>query len=219
MIQNLQWRVGIVVLVVLASLFLLYPSVGPVPAFWSKYLPANPIRLGLDLQGGLHLILEVQTEKAVETVVDQTMAEASAIMKENRIRYSDIRRTSSDSFAVYLKDPGQEPLFDRSVVDKLSNFKKLSAGQTDKGYEIRLGLLPKVVEDIKQQAVRQAIEALVRRNGVKPRGELPSPIEMVRELEEPHKRVLRHLLRVLRRAEHAPRIAIQPPVIAAAAKK
>ena len=125
-IQSLQWRVGIVAVVVAVSVFLVYPSIGPVPSFWAKHLPANPIRLGLDLQGGLHLILEVQTDKAVEAVVDQTMAEASALMKDNKVRYRDIFRTSFNSFAVVLKDSSQEPLFDGTVLDKLGNFRKIA---------------------------------------------------------------------------------------------
>lgn len=160
MIQSLQWRVAVVAVIVAASLFLLYPSIGPVPPFWSKYLPNNPIRLGLDLQGGLHLVLEVQTDKAVEAIVDQTMSEASAIMKENKIRYSDVARTSHSAFTVYLKDSAQETLFDGAVLDKLGNFKKISAARTDKGFEITVGMDPMVVEDIKRQAVRQAVDTI-----------------------------------------------------------
>ena len=52
MTQSLQWRIGLVAAVLATCVFLLYPSVGPVPEFWSKYLPNSPVRLGLDLQGG-----------------------------------------------------------------------------------------------------------------------------------------------------------------------
>lgn len=55
MIQSLRLRLAMIGVVLFVSLFLLYPSVGPVPAFWAKYLPDSPIRLGLDLRGGLHL--------------------------------------------------------------------------------------------------------------------------------------------------------------------
>jgi len=154
---------AIVAIVIVGSLFLVYPSIGPVPAFWAKYLPSNPIRLGLDLRGGLYLVLEVDVEKAVESLVDQTMAEASAIMKDQKIRYTDVYRTSPNSFAVVLKDSSQEPLFDSAVLNKLGNFKKVSFGQTDKGFEVRLGLDPKVVEDTHQHAVRQAVDTIRNR--------------------------------------------------------
>lgn len=165
MIQSLQWRIAIIAVVLAASLFLVYPSLGPVPSWWSKYLPDNPIRLGLDLQGGLHLILEVQAAKAAEARVDQAMGEAASLMKEDnvRIRYSDIRRVSPTSFAVHLRDPKQEPLFDVNVADKLGSFRKISSHQSEKGLEIVLGLDPKVAEDIEYKAVRQAVDTIRNR--------------------------------------------------------
>jgi preprotein translocase subunit SecD len=165
MIQSLQWRIVLIVAVLAASLFLVYPSIGRVPQWWAKYLPSNPVRLGLDLQGGLYLVLEVEKEKAVEAVVDQAVSETSALMKEPdvRVRYNDVLRTSPTSLTVYLKDPEQEPIFDAKVLDKLQNFKKISSGPTDKGFEIQLQLDPKVVESTDQRAVRQAVDTIRNR--------------------------------------------------------
>ena len=134
MIQSLQWRIALIVAVLAASFFLVYPSLGPVPPWWAKYLPNNPVRLGLDLQGGLYLVLEVEADKAVEALVDQAISETSALMKDEKIRYNDVVRTSSTGLTVYLKDPEQEPLFDGKVLDKLQNFRKISSGSSDKGF-------------------------------------------------------------------------------------
>jgi preprotein translocase subunit SecD len=134
MTHNLRWRIILIVAVLAVSAFLVYPSVGPVPSFWAKYLPNNPVRLGLDLQGGLYLVLEVQAEMAVEAVVDQGISEASAVMKDEKIRYNDIQRTSPTALTVYLKDADQAGLFDEKVLDKLQNYKKASTSQTDKGF-------------------------------------------------------------------------------------
>lgn len=163
MTQSLQWRIVLVAAVLVGCVFLLYPSVGPVPEFWQKYLPHNPVRLGLDLQGGLHLVLEVQSEVAVETVVDQAISEASSLMKEEKIRYNDVLRTSPTTLSVFLKDSEQGSLFDEKVLDKLQNFKKVSAAPADKGFEIQLQLDQKVVETTKQRAVRQAVDTIRNR--------------------------------------------------------
>lgn len=163
MIQSLQWRFAIIGVVLAATLFLLYPSLGPVPEWWSKYLPNSPIRLGLDLQGGLHLILEVDADKAVESMVDQTISEASALMKEEKIRYTDVTRTSPTSMTVILKDADQGALFDQKVLDKLHNFRKVSSGPAEKGFEVQLQLDAKTVESIKQKAVRQAVDTIRNR--------------------------------------------------------
>lgn len=163
MIQSLQWRGALIGVVVAVSLFLVYPSLGPVPDFWAKYLPNNPVRLGLDLQGGLYLTLEVQSDLAVEALTDQSISEASSLMKDEKIRYNDVVRTSPTALSVYLKESGQESLFDEKVLDKLHSFKKISSGQIDKGFEIQLELDPKTVESIKQRAVRQAVDTIRNR--------------------------------------------------------
>ncbi|MFH1112544.1 MAG: protein translocase subunit SecD [Pseudomonadota bacterium] len=163
MIQNIQLRIAIIAAVLVIAVFLIYPSLGPVPSWWQRYLPDNPIRLGLDLQGGLHLILEVESKKAVEAVVDQTMGEASSAMKDEKIRYSDILRTSYDAFTVQLKEAGQEGLFDSKVIEKLTNFRKTGATPSGSGVEITLKLDPKAIEEIEQRAVRQAVDTIRNR--------------------------------------------------------
>jgi preprotein translocase subunit SecD len=163
MTRSLQWRIATVATVLAVCLFLLYPSLGPVPAFWADHLPNNPIRLGLDLQGGLYLVLEVETNKAIAALTDQAISEASAAMKDARVRYTDIVRTSDTGFSVYLKDQEQSSLFDGKVLDKLVNLKKISSGSSAKGFEIKLQFDPKAIPGIKERAVRQAVDTIRNR--------------------------------------------------------
>ena len=72
--RNLLYRALIVAAATFAALvYLCLPSSEPLPSWWKSVLPDQPIRLGLDLQGGMHLVLEVQTEKALEFSVDRTV--------------------------------------------------------------------------------------------------------------------------------------------------
>ncbi|HNT57774.1 MAG TPA: protein translocase subunit SecD, partial [Syntrophales bacterium] len=73
MASNIKWRSIFAVLIALAGLFYLLPSMTDhLPAFWKSYLPHDKIHLGLDLQGGMHLVLEVDTDKAVENSLNRT---------------------------------------------------------------------------------------------------------------------------------------------------
>jgi preprotein translocase subunit SecD len=78
---------GRVILLLIATLFTGYyliPSVGlmgSLPSLFPGFLPrAERMNLGLDLQGGMHLVLEVQAEKAVENSTDRLMEEARRIL-------------------------------------------------------------------------------------------------------------------------------------------
>ena len=163
MTRSLEWRIALVAVVLAACVFLLYPTVGPVPAFWATYLPNSPVRLGLDLQGGLHLTLEVEADKAVEAAVDQTIGEATSLMKDEKIKYSEAVRTSQSGFTVYLKDADQEPLFDSKVLEKLHTYRKVASGPSAKGFEVQLQMDPKAVESMKQRAVKQAVDTIRNR--------------------------------------------------------
>jgi len=67
--SKLTWRVVIIVFTVLGALIYLIPSISQkLPPWWSKIMPTEKIHLGLDLQGGMHLVLEVEAIKAVESI-------------------------------------------------------------------------------------------------------------------------------------------------------
>ncbi|HET7288928.1 MAG TPA: hypothetical protein VFJ67_00715, partial [Thermodesulfobacteriota bacterium] len=62
-----SWIIAIIVCTVL-SLLLLLPTIAgdALPGWWGKVFPNRGIRLGLDLRGGIFLVIGVDTEKAVE---------------------------------------------------------------------------------------------------------------------------------------------------------
>ena len=58
MYKNLKWRILLIIVTILGALALAYPL-------------KEKIALGLDLQGGMHLVLEVKVEKAVEASLER----------------------------------------------------------------------------------------------------------------------------------------------------
>ena len=53
------------------------------PTLW----PKKKINLGLDLQGGMHLVLEVDTEKAVESTIERIVHELRNLLRKKRIKH------------------------------------------------------------------------------------------------------------------------------------
>ncbi len=64
--------------------------------------PHKKISLGLDLQGGMHLVLEVQNSKAVETEVDRTIQELKKQLRKENIKHSGISRSNDNSILICL---------------------------------------------------------------------------------------------------------------------
>src|SRR5581483_9625837 len=97
--KNLRTR-GIVIAIV--TLFSLIITLGP----WNKpkgqkvkasdflHLKQNlseNIKLGLDLKGGTHLVMQVQTEDAIKALTEGNRQKASEILKKENIAFKDIK--------------------------------------------------------------------------------------------------------------------------------
>jgi preprotein translocase subunit SecD len=77
MSNTIMWKLGLIVLVVGLSV-------------WSFYPPQKTISLGLDLQGGSHLVLQVETSAAVKSEVDLAINRIGQLLKEKGIPYTSI---------------------------------------------------------------------------------------------------------------------------------
>jgi len=70
--RSLVWKLIFYAAVSLFAILLLLPTATTqLPRWWSKILPAEKIRLGLDLEGGMYLLLEVEAQKAIESYLEQ----------------------------------------------------------------------------------------------------------------------------------------------------
>ena len=90
--RNLWLRIGLVAAVVLVSLWYLYP-------------PKKRINLGLDLQGGIHLVLGVDTTKAVANQTERAAEDFKAALERKGIGVKKVAREGDRSFVVELASP------------------------------------------------------------------------------------------------------------------
>ncbi len=162
--KRLGWRALIVLAVVIVSLVYLVPSlVKTVPSWWSAALPTDRIHLGLDLQGGMHLILEVQTDKAVETGLESFSNDIKQILREKKVWVSFAHPVGKNGIVVMLKRPEDLEQFKDVIGSQFEVLSVESSTPKDSGLEVRLTLSPKEVEQIKRMAVAQALETIRNR--------------------------------------------------------
>jgi preprotein translocase subunit SecD len=90
--RNLGLRIGLVGAVVLLSLWYLYP-------------PKKRINLGLDLQGGIHLVLGVDTSKAVANQTERAAEDFKAALERKGIGVKRAAREGDRAFVVELASP------------------------------------------------------------------------------------------------------------------
>jgi preprotein translocase subunit SecD len=89
-------RLAIIAATIVVSIILCLPSTplySYMPGWWKHYLPSRGVTLGLDLLGGMHVVLHVESEKAVEGIIDRTLATLPSALAEQKLADVTVKRT------------------------------------------------------------------------------------------------------------------------------
>src|ERR1700719_12227 len=155
---NLKWKALFIVAVILVCIYVLIGT----PKFPTSVQDIkdnfrHKIKLGLDLQGGTHLILQVQVQEAIAQETDQTVERLTTQMRAKNIHYDEVRRV--DDTHILVRNVAPEQLSDfRDLVDsQLKNVWDMSPAPGDpSGY--LLTLRPSARAAIQEQTMTQSIE-------------------------------------------------------------
>ncbi|MEN1926918.1 protein translocase subunit SecD [Luteimonas qiangzhengi] len=71
---------------------------------WLSRLGANPMVLGLDLQGGVHFVMQVDQQAALERRLDSYAEAIRASLRDARVRYTSVERRADGSIQTVLAD-------------------------------------------------------------------------------------------------------------------
>ncbi len=164
MAKNLGLRAGIITFLVFMAILYLTPSLSrDLPSWWSSFLPQEKIHLGLDLQGGMHLILEVQVEKAVESHLERVVEDLKQDLRKQKIRYLELGRAGTEGLNLTLMRADDEKELQELVANNYPDFEIKSGVGTAEGHPYRLILRPKARERIMKMASDQALETIRNR--------------------------------------------------------
>src|SRR5947209_16663270 len=119
---NLKWKVVFILAVILVCIYAIVGSpTFPTSLAQLKENFAHQIKLGLDLQGGTHLILQVQVQEAVAQETDQTVDRLTTQMRGKNIRYDEVRRVDDTHILVRNVAPDQLSSFRDLVNDQFNS--------------------------------------------------------------------------------------------------
>jgi len=94
--QSVLTRAVIFAIAILAAIIYLVPTfVSPLPSWWSSFLPTDRINLGLDLQGGSHLVLGVKVDKAIENNVERMRGDLTNVLREKGVSGVSVERVGT----------------------------------------------------------------------------------------------------------------------------
>ncbi|MFQ5353395.1 MAG: protein translocase subunit SecD [Thermodesulfobacteriota bacterium] len=148
---------GIFSLVAIALFLPSTPASRFPPAFWNEGIPK--ITLGLDLQGGMHLVLDVDKDKAVESYTQRLVNSIEGELRTNNIPYRYVKRSGLTGMTVGFFDENTR----RQIVDVIKDEAQVFTETGAEGKEIYYALDEEEVKRIKDWAHSQALETIRNR--------------------------------------------------------
>ena len=178
MIKDLRIRFGIIVAVVLVSLAYLIPTLivkdnRTLPDWWAegfslgdeqvKILPSRTLHLGLDLKGGMHLLLGVDLDEALANSMDRFAAEVEEYMDDEGIEYETAERDDKE-LMIMLTSPENERALKDYITERyrmltITGSRTVEGG----GMELRYAYREKDLAEFNDRTVEQTLETIRNR--------------------------------------------------------
>ncbi len=163
MTTSLKLKLSALFFFICLSIVTIVPSFySDTPDWWQKYMAPEGLRLGLDLQGGMHLVLQVNLDKAEEDSLELAANELKDSLKEKGI---SAVRTKSDTGVVLFTLPNS------GAVDTVNQVVKDNFPEINVKVDAKEGSFPKITVTLKQSeidfirthAVEQSLEIIRNR--------------------------------------------------------
>jgi preprotein translocase subunit SecD len=160
--KDIKIRATITGVVVIIALVFLIPSVTQtLPSIWKNNV--DKIHLGLDLQGGMHLILEVETEKAVESAVERISNDLKDILMDKKIKFKHLDRVEGNLISLELPSKEMSDRFSAVLDNYFPNLDIASTEVTGGRESVLLKMNTKDLEYIRKFALDQSLETIRNR--------------------------------------------------------
>jgi len=163
MTSNLKWKMAFIAGVVLLCIFGLIGLPQFPPKSWVDIKDnfSKRVRRGLDLQGGTHMILQVQVNEALNLHTEQTLNNLTRQMREKNIRYEEARRV--DDTHILVRNVAAEQLgdFRDLVTGGFQEWDMAPAAGEINGFV--LSMKPSYAAILRETTLTQAVETIRRR--------------------------------------------------------
>ena len=162
---NLQWKIPIILLVLILSLLYFLPSFSAVKdSPLGKFLPDKQVNLGLDLRGGIHLVLGVEVEKAMERSLSQMGQNIREEARLSNILVLRPRVSDDNRLEFTLLQQEQQSELEQLLSREYPSLRIVSRHlEDDQRLMYTLDFIPEYKENIRDMTLDQAVKTIRNR--------------------------------------------------------
>ncbi|MEG0886024.1 MAG: hypothetical protein RSH52_32785, partial [Janthinobacterium sp.] len=122
---------------------------------------ASPMKLGLDLSGGVHFLLEVDMDKAMAARLKVYEGEVKSLLRKERVRYRSLPQQDGGIQLGFSDDASREQA--RSLIRKNFNDFELTTTERNGLSVLRLAITPAKVAEIREYSIKQNLTTVRNR--------------------------------------------------------
>ena len=137
-------------------------NLAPTTPEWLTSIGAYPMKLGLDLSGGVHFLLEVDTAKAVKTKMDIANAEIRSLLRKERLRYRTMPERQDGARQLAFADEATRDKAAKKIAKDFADF-VVESQELNGRYLLSYRYTDAGIKEIEDYAVRQNLTTVRNR--------------------------------------------------------
>lgn len=136
----------------------------PTTPAWLTSIGARPMKLGLDLSGGVHFLLEIDMDKAITTRLNMYDGEIRSLLRNEHIRYRSLPSRNKEEHALQLGFADAETLqkAEKVITTKFNQFTMTTTTLGDTQV-LKLVISPNVINELQEYAISQNLQTVRNR--------------------------------------------------------
>ena len=159
--RDSQLRAKEIIQAEMGSDYIVALNLAPTTPRWLRSLGGKPMKLGLDLSGGVHFLLEVDLESALILRLEGTLSDIKAVLREERVRYRSFELLGNQIVGRFRDDDQVDKA--RNLIR--ANFPDLALfnGPRQNPLSLIFNLSPIAISGIEDSAIKQNLTSLRNR--------------------------------------------------------
>ena len=149
------------ILTIIAIVFVLPSVTGKLPGWWDKHV-SRGLKLGLDLKGGMHLILQVDMESAINNALTRDAADMKELATKRGLTLKE-GEISKQTLPVTLVNKDEQAVFQKFLKEEFPHLLVGGPNRQDGGLVFDLSLTPDEINQLRERTLSQSLEVLRNR--------------------------------------------------------